>query len=117
MHQTNDRLWRAAHPHDDLANPALTHQARNRAVTLTPRTGGRRFFQIQPGAKGTPRTPDHHDTNGVVHIKALKIIQEIVDQLGVQGVQPLRTVQRHPIHFALFFNRQRFIMTWHCPLR
>jgi hypothetical protein len=56
MHQGENGLLTAAHPHHDLGNAPLAQQScRGAALGIVPRLGVLAFFNVQPRTKGRSR--------------------------------------------------------------
>src|SRR5262249_54128254 len=64
-------------------------------------------LEIEPGAKILTRTFQHDDARRAIALQALKIVIERIDQRGIERIQALRAIERHPVDAVLVLNQQR----------
>src|SRR6185437_13923985 len=106
LDQADDRLAATAHAHHDLADAALTEQAGIGSAGGIAVAAGTRLLEVQTGAEGAPGTAQHDDAYRAVEIELAEIVEQLVDELGVERVQRLGPVHRHPVHGAFFLDQQ-----------
>src|SRR4051812_7866675 len=64
------------------------------------------MFQIKTGTERPACALEHHYTRLAVALKTFEIGVQRLDQSGIERIEAIRTIERHPVNAIFVFDQQ-----------